>query len=474
MPRGARVVEVGAGPGRCGPSRASAGPTCAGSPPTSSRCPWNDVAADAGRLPLRDGCARRPSSGLDVLHHLPDPAAFFCEAARVLVPGGRLAPASSPGSARCRGRSTASFTRRTAGSASIPGVPFPANKASFDGDAALPWRIVRDAREADWRRFGLGPPRVTRLNAFAYLLSLGFRPASLLPWAVVGPARRSTAGRGALAPLTALRAFLVWQQASTDADAAARLDAWTLARIVAAARELRAVRLRPGRGRRLLLQGPVLLLLSDPALRGGGAAAAARSGSWNPYVNEGVPVMLPPVAYPVDLLQALGAERVGLLAAARAARAARRAHVPGPRPDGSGTVRGPRRSARSSTRCRGFSLSCVNLYLHVEAFAWAPLVISMLIRASSGGAREVAAGGRGGRRVPVHDRGRDRGAGGRLRLRAGRLAVGSSTSCASPPACSSASGSRPRRSWRSPAWSRGAGARPASRSRSRSTTPFTP
>ena len=33
-----------------------------------------------------------------------------------------------------------------------------------------------------------------------------------------------------------------------------------------------------------------------------------RSGEirhWNPYVNEGIPVVLPPVAYPIDLLQAL-------------------------------------------------------------------------------------------------------------------------------------------------------------------------
>src|SRR6266581_2713185 len=39
----------------------------------------------------------------------------------------------------------------------------------------------------------------------------------------------------------------------------------------------------------------------------------------------------------------------------------------------------------------GFSLSSVNLYIHVEALAWAPVVIGTLIGASTGGGREIAA-----------------------------------------------------------------------------------
>ena len=77
----------------------------------------------------------------------------------------------------------------------------------------MPWRIVRDARADDWRRFGLGTPHVTRLNAFAYLLSLGFRQASLLPVGLAGAVQRFDRWSGALAPLTALRAFLVWDTA---------------------------------------------------------------------------------------------------------------------------------------------------------------------------------------------------------------------------------------------------------------------
>ena len=37
---------------------------------------------------------------------------------------------------------------------------------------------------------GLRPPRVRRLNAFGYLLSLGFRGGSLLPTRLVPLARR--------------------------------------------------------------------------------------------------------------------------------------------------------------------------------------------------------------------------------------------------------------------------------------------
>ena len=71
---------------------------------------------------------------------------------------------------------------------------------------------MRDARAADWRRFRLGLPRVTRLNAFAYLLSLGFRQASLLPQALVGPAQWLDSWTAPLARLAALRAFLVWER----------------------------------------------------------------------------------------------------------------------------------------------------------------------------------------------------------------------------------------------------------------------
>lgn len=207
--RGARVVEVGAGPGTLRAFARERRPDLRWLATDLLPVPWNDVAADAGRLPLTSASADCVL-GLDVLHHLPDPAAFFREAARVLAPGGRLAlvePWISPLSwpiyrflhdEECR-------------LGVDPWHPFPGpNKASFDGDAAVPWRIVRDSREADWRRLGLDPPRVTRLNTFAYLLSLGFRPGSLLPKPLVGPLLALDRWTAPLAPATALRATLVW------------------------------------------------------------------------------------------------------------------------------------------------------------------------------------------------------------------------------------------------------------------------
>ncbi len=113
---------------------------------------------------------------------------------------------------------------------------------------------------------------------------------------------------------------------------------------------------------------------------------------WNPYVNEGAPVVLPPLAYPIDLLQALVPNEWGfsLLLAL---------HVPLATLTFLGLARrlGCRPAAATLGALvyalGGFSLSSVNLYIHVEAFAWAPLVIWMLIRAGTGGAREVVAAG---------------------------------------------------------------------------------
>ena len=211
-PRGSRVLEVGAGPGFLGQAARRRRPDLRWIASDLHAAPWNALAADAGRLPLA-AASIDAVVGLDVLHHLGAPAAFFREAARVLRPGGRLAlvepwitPFSWP---------IYRFVHQEHCRLSVdPWDPFPAHgKDSFDGDAAVPWRMVRDTPAERWNELGLRPPRVARLNAFAYLLSLGFRPASLLPAGAAPALVAADRATQPLAPLTALRAVLTWDTA---------------------------------------------------------------------------------------------------------------------------------------------------------------------------------------------------------------------------------------------------------------------
>jgi hypothetical protein len=50
------------------------------------------------------------------------------------------------------------------------------------------------------------------LNAFAYLLSLGFKAASLLPRPLAGPLQALDDRAALAAPLLGLRAFVVWEK----------------------------------------------------------------------------------------------------------------------------------------------------------------------------------------------------------------------------------------------------------------------
>jgi SAM-dependent methyltransferase len=207
---GARVLEVGAGPGTLRTYAAARRPDLRWLATDLEVLPWNQVAADAGRLPVRAESAQA-LLGLDVLHHLPEPRAFFAEAARVLAPSGRLAlvePWISPLSWPIYRFLHEEDCRLDVD----PWRPFPGGKASFDGDAAVPWRLVGRTSEAEWRGLGLSAPVVSRLNCFAYLMSLGFKPASLLPGGLVEPMLTIDRWTRPLARLAALRAHLVWSK----------------------------------------------------------------------------------------------------------------------------------------------------------------------------------------------------------------------------------------------------------------------
>ena len=212
VPRGGRVLEAGAGPGFLKDAARARRPDLCWIASDLHRTPWNDLAADASRLPLAAGSVDSVV-GLDVLHHLAAPAAFFAEAARVLRASGRLALVE-PWITPLSWVVYRFFHQEDCRLSVDPWDPFPGSgKDSFDGDAAVPWKIVREAPPARWRELGLLPPRAARLNAFAYLLSLGFRSGSLLPEPLVGAMMQVDRAAQPISPLTALRASITWVKA---------------------------------------------------------------------------------------------------------------------------------------------------------------------------------------------------------------------------------------------------------------------
>ncbi len=217
--RGARVLEVGAGPGFLAGFAAERRPDLRWIASDIHAAGWNDLAADATRLPLREGTLGAVF-GLDLLHHLARPAAFFSEVARALEENGRLVlvepwitPLSWP---------VFRFLHHEECRLGVdPWQPFPdRDKDSFDGDAAVPWRLVRDTAPARWQALGLEPPSVRLLNGYAYLLSRGFRRGSLLPHRFAAPLLALDRVTAKLAPWTGLRGVLAWRKSGAAAGSA--------------------------------------------------------------------------------------------------------------------------------------------------------------------------------------------------------------------------------------------------------------
>jgi SAM-dependent methyltransferase len=208
---GQRVLEVGAGPGFMAAHARARRPDIRWVASDVLAAPWNDVAADAGRLPFA-GAAFDAVLCLDLVHHLARPRDFFAEAARVLRPGGRIAaiePWVSPMSYPIY-----RWLHEEGCDLGIdPWDPFAASagaKEAFEGNGALTWRVARSGDARLWAGMGLGPPRVRAMNAFGYLFTLGFRRGSLLPMSLAPLARRIDYATRAMAPLTAMRAKIVW------------------------------------------------------------------------------------------------------------------------------------------------------------------------------------------------------------------------------------------------------------------------
>ena len=213
IPAGGRALEVGAGPGFLAEEARARRRDVRLLAMDVIQVPWNDLVGDGLRLPMGDG-QLQAVLGLDLVHHLARPAAFFTEVARVLGPAGRLAvvepwvtPFSFP---------IYRWLHQEGCTLGLdPWDPFGVGegaKDAFDGDAAVMGNLVRRTSADRWRELGWKPPRLRVLNAFAYLLSLGFKKRSLLPTRAVRAVQAVDDALGFAAPLTGLRVLAVWEK----------------------------------------------------------------------------------------------------------------------------------------------------------------------------------------------------------------------------------------------------------------------
>jgi SAM-dependent methyltransferase len=152
--------------------------------------PWLDLVADAHRLPFRENSYGNVVM-LDVLHHLSFPVRFLREAARVLVPGGRLImiePNISP-------VSWLFFKLLHEEPVLLSEDPFDSSPRSgpspYQSNQAIPYLMfVRKAERLREVVSELHLHSVSRFSLWAYPLSGGFQPWTLLPERLAGPLLR--------------------------------------------------------------------------------------------------------------------------------------------------------------------------------------------------------------------------------------------------------------------------------------------
>lgn len=171
--------------------------------------PYADRVVDAAALPFADGELGNLVM-LDVFHHLPRPADFLREAARVLRPGGRLVMLEPWLGAA--GHIFYRFVHHEVCDldADLADPWRDVDKDPLAGNVALPFLYFRaGSRELD--RLGVRL-RIVRREPFAglaWMLSGGFQVFTLLPAALVGAAESVDRLLSLLPALSACRCLIV-------------------------------------------------------------------------------------------------------------------------------------------------------------------------------------------------------------------------------------------------------------------------
>jgi SAM-dependent methyltransferase len=197
------VVELGAGPGFF----KEYAPQLIATDVISTN--WVDVVCDGCAMPFES-----QSIGaivmLDVLHHLPKPLNFMAEASRVLRPGGVVAmiePWITPASYllyRYFHHEDCKLRIDIESPFSSPG------KKAFDGNATIPYNLVRHVRKTPG-----SPMRLSRVEPFLalpYLATLGFKRTRPMPESIISAAEMGEKMLGPLGRWNATRALLLWEK----------------------------------------------------------------------------------------------------------------------------------------------------------------------------------------------------------------------------------------------------------------------
>jgi SAM-dependent methyltransferase len=159
--------------------------------------------------------------GLDVLHHFQYPLHFMNEVARVLRPAGRLVlvePWITPFS-----RFVYTYLHQEGCDLDlqpwrVDRVAFEGPKRAFDGNAAIPFLLItrgRSALEAEIPCLQL--VRSEPFSLLTYLLSLGFKRASLLPRILYSPlVWLEDVTHPLWKRAAALRVLLIWEKREAE------------------------------------------------------------------------------------------------------------------------------------------------------------------------------------------------------------------------------------------------------------------